>query len=60
MLGDVEEVDFLGLEPAAALKSEFPWRPTKGGVGIRRKKRTASAYPYEGIDWNMGVRLRTL
>ena len=31
------------LRPARALKREFPWRPTKGGVGIRRTKRIASA-----------------
>ena len=28
---------------AWALKRNFPWRPTKGGVGIRRTKRAASA-----------------
>ena len=31
------------LRPARALKSEFPWRPTKGGVGIRRTKRIVPA-----------------
>ena len=32
-----------------ALKSEFSWCPTKGGVGIRRTKGDAPACPSGGI-----------
>ena len=33
------------LRPARALKREFPWRPTKGGIGTRRTKRAVPACP---------------
>ena len=46
---------------AWALKHKIPpGALTKGGVSIQCTKRNMSAYPCEGIDWNMGIHLRTL
>ena len=36
--------------PARALKREFPWRSTKGGVGIRRTKRPRLPVPQAALE----------